>query len=522
MALLGPFLLAGGVYFLLRSLIRGGSGSDRAATASRHAFWVGLVGWLASSLLPAANAGILPISPGATVPVDIPSALAWPVLGCLAVHALGQLSYPRGSVTPRQSGNPRRVRDLLPRRLGWTVLAVFVGAAAQILWTSTLPRFAPLPYESQPDGAGGYSTVGGEGRIPGAELAGYLGGALLVLAAGTLVVLVLITRRSLLAGLTSLQDSLLRTITMNRLLRTVATVASGLGAIAGNHAARPDPALGPTSWMNPAGMLNLAVLLLMLCWPPPKLEGPNGMGRGAPTAAQPATRLSVSIGAAMGLAAFVPAPAVLFVPGAIAGGPAVLVALSAAAILAVVAGGEVLLHRNHGLETEPRHWPRQPVSPALMSMLVVSAAVLVAVIVAVAVRQAEVLVQPTWEVTALTSAGIAFLSGIPLMLARRRYSVAATVPDLDAALRAITVHRVVRTLAAFFAAQAGVLLMSSGPKLHTASPLGPERWDSVWQAASAVGVVLVTAAVVVAVIPVGASGRGAPGLSRRPASRLGA
>ncbi|MDQ0824831.1 hypothetical protein QFZ60_001004 [Arthrobacter sp. B2I5] len=289
MVLLWPFVLAGGVYFLLRSLIRGGSGSDRVAIASRHAFWVGLVGWLVSSLLPAANAGILPMSPTGTAPANIPTALAWPVLGCLAVHALGQLSYPRDALTLQQSENPRRVRDLLPRRLGWTVLAVFGGSAAQILWTSTLPGFAPLPYESRPDDGGGYSTVGGDGRIPGAELAGYLGGALLVLAAGTLVVLVLITRRRALAGLTSIQDGLLRTITMNRLLRTVATVASGLAAIAGNHAARPDPAFGATSWLNPAGALNLAVLLLMLAWAPPKLEGPCGLHPGAPTAAQPAT-----------------------------------------------------------------------------------------------------------------------------------------------------------------------------------------------------------------------------------------
>ncbi|MGN7147694.1 hypothetical protein ACTHQ6_01710 [Arthrobacter sp. SAFR-179] len=259
------------------------------AQASRHAFWIGLVGWLASSLLPAANAGILPVSPGGTAPVDIPATLVWPVLGWLAVHTLGQFSYPRGVVTPQQSENPRRVRDFLPHRLGWTVLAIFGGSAAQILWTSTVPGFAPLPYESKPDGNGGYSTAGGEGRIPGAELAGYLGGALVVLAAGTLVVLVLITRRRALTGLTPLQDGLLRAITMNRLLRTVATVASGLAAIAGNHAARPDPALGHTSWMNPAGLLNLAVLLLMLCWPPPRLEGPSGKRFDAPTAAQPAT-----------------------------------------------------------------------------------------------------------------------------------------------------------------------------------------------------------------------------------------
>lgn len=279
MTVLWPLLLASGVYFLLRSLLRGGSGRDRVAIASRHAFWTGLIGWLASSLLPAANAGILPLSPSGTAPVDILPAVAWPVLGCLAAHVLGQLSVPGGLVEPQQSGNARRVRDFLPRSLTWTVLAIFAGAATQIIWTSTLPGFAPLPYESRPDGSGGYLTVGGEGRIPGAELSGYLGGALLVLAAGTLVVLVLITHRPPLAGLTPLQDGLLRTITMNRLLRTVATIASGLAAVAGNHAARPDPATGPASWMNPAGALNLVVLLLMLLWSVPRLSGHRVAGR---------------------------------------------------------------------------------------------------------------------------------------------------------------------------------------------------------------------------------------------------
>lgn len=64
---------------------------------------------------------------------------------------------------------------------------------------------------------------------------------------------------------------------MNRLLRTVATVASGLAAIAGNHAARTDPALGIDGWINPAGALNLAVLLLMLLWSPPRLSGLRGL-----------------------------------------------------------------------------------------------------------------------------------------------------------------------------------------------------------------------------------------------------
>ncbi|UUL77564.1 hypothetical protein NG819_09235 [Pseudarthrobacter sp. Fe7] len=56
----------------------------------------------------------------------------------------------------------------------------------------------------------------------------------------------------------------------------------------------------------------------------------------------------VSIGAAMGLAAFVPVPAALFAPRAVASYPALFVTVSAASVLAVVSLGEVLLHRNHG------------------------------------------------------------------------------------------------------------------------------------------------------------------------------
>ena len=112
----------------------------------------------------------------------------------------------------------------------------------------------------------------------------YLGGALFVLAVGTLAVLLLISRRPPVDGLTPGLDGVHRTIAMSRLLRTVATIASGLAAIAGNHAARPDP--GSTGWINPAGALNLAVLLVMLLWPPPKLAAQQPQRRAmAPGAA---------------------------------------------------------------------------------------------------------------------------------------------------------------------------------------------------------------------------------------------
>ncbi|MEV4988105.1 hypothetical protein [Pseudarthrobacter sp. LMD1-1-1.1] len=503
-AVLWPFLLAGGAYLLLRSLIRGARGPDFTAAASRHAFCIGVIGWLGSSLLPAANAGILPLPGSSTVPVDIAPALAWPVLGCLAAHVLGQASYPKARPRPvLQSGKPPRLRGLVSRPLAWTVTVIFLLSAAQIAWTSTLPGFDPRPYGSRPDGDGGYATFGGEGRIPGIDLGMYLGGALFVLAGGTLAVLLLISRRAPVDGLAPGPDRVLRTLTTNRLLRTVATIASGLAAIAGNHAARPDPAVGPVNWFNPAGALNLAVLLLMLLWAPPRFPGAPISPRDASARAQPATRLSVSIGAAMGLAAFVPIPAAFFAPGVVTGHPALFVAVSAAGVLAVVSLGELLVHRNYGTADEPRHWPRQPVSPVLACTLVAVTTVLVAVVFLVAWRQVELGVEQSWPVTVWTSAGVVLVSGFPLLLARRRSSVPGAVPGLDAALRAIAVHRVVRTLAAFLAGQAGVLLMSAGPKLYRASPLSPEPWDIFWQAAPAVGALLAAAGVVIAVIPVG-------------------
>ena len=213
------------------------------------------------------------------------------------------------------------------------------------------------------DGPNSYSyySGGGDGRIPGPEVAGWLGGALLVLAGGTWLVLWLIASRRQLETLDAADNAVLRTIAMNRLLRTVSTVAAGLGVIAGNFAARPDPAQGTTSWTNPAGLAGMAVLLVMWWWRPPRLAA-AGLGVGnrpepgiAPGRQHPAARLVSSLGALLGLAAAVPLAVGVFLAEALAAaagyGFAGLVALMAAAVLLVITAGELLLQHNYGART---------------------------------------------------------------------------------------------------------------------------------------------------------------------------
>ncbi|MEW1982781.1 hypothetical protein [Pseudarthrobacter oxydans] len=524
MAVVWPFLLAAGSYLLLRWVIWG-PGSGSAATASQHALWVGIMGWLASSLQPAGNAGILHANPDSQPLISsaaIVPALAWPVLGCLAVHAIGQLSYPGPRLPRRQADlEVRRVRDFLPRPLAWTVLAVFAGTALQIGWMATLPGYDPVPYSSRPDPVHTYVTYGGDGRVPGIELASYLGPALLVLAVGTWLVLVLITRRRQLEALDTGENNLLRTIAMNRLLRTVATIASGLAAIAGNHAARPDPSLVAGGWINAAGAVNLAILLAMWRWAPPRLPAVradrSGLKPREPAAAShPAARLSMSLGAALGLAAFIPALVAVVIPAAVTGHPALVVAMAAAPVLLVTAAGELLIQRNYGTPQAPREWPRQSVSPALLTTGIAALTVLAAAVVVTASVQPELGILPTWAPTLWACAAVALLAVVPLAAAKGRKGIPTAVPGLDAALRAITVHRVVRTLAACFTVQAGVLLLSAGPDIRRGLDLEPASWAWAWDAAPFTAGLLCTAGIVIAVIPVRSFAR-TPASHRNPA-----
>ncbi|GIU54737.1 hypothetical protein [Arthrobacter sp. NicSoilC12] len=529
MLLLGPAIAALLVYAVLRWVIWAPGTGTSPQTVSEHGLWVGVIGWLASSLQGAMTLGIIPANPSASAVVGADSiipALAWPVLGCLGVHALGQVTYPGPRRMRRQAVlSVRRIKDFLPRRLALTTAAIFVSAAAAIARTATLPGFAAVAPTTVSDGAYGYYSGGGDGRIPGPEVAAWLGGALLVLAVGTWLVLWLIARRRQLEALDAADNAALRTIAMNRLLRTVSTVAAGLAVIAGNFAARPDPAQQTGSWTNFAGLAATVVLLVMWWWRPPRLAS-AGLGvRNRPESGiaagrqHPAARLVSSLGALLGLAAAVPliagaflAPVIMAAAGY---GLAGLVAVMGTCVLLVIAGGELVLQRNHGTPEAPRTWARQPVSPVLLTTAVLALLVFLASLAVTAAGQALLAEDPGWVPVALLTAGTCVAALPAFLRARSRQGVRDAPRGLDAGLRAVTVHRVVRTLAATLTAQAGVLLLTQASAW--AAVFGPDAFgDAVdpaagsWWPATLAGAVLAASAVVIAVIPVGGLARKTP------------
>jgi len=517
LAFLAPAGGAAIVYLFLRFVVWAPRTGSTAASVSQHALWVGIIGWMASSLQGAMNAGIIGSLPGTgTYPSrseDLLTALGWPVAATLAVHAIGQWSYPAPKQSRRHAElSVRRIRDFLPRGLAWTVAVIFVLSAGAILWVSKLPGFEPVQAITAPEG--GYSRAAQSGRIPGTELAAWLGGALLLLAAGTLLVLWLIARRRQLETLDADDNRALRRLAMNRLLRTVATVASGLASIAGGYASRPAPGEQYDSWFNFLGAANVVVLLAMWWWRPGELPSVAAIDkeRTIPISqdphAHPAARLSASIGVWLGvIAAFPLFTGLFFIPAMSAAGSwgmSAWVAGTAALLLLAIAAGEFLTGANYGSRGAAVDWPRRPVSRGLLSAAIIGALLLCVVLVLTAVGQGMLHEAPDWPAAVTLTTGVLAAGAAALWAVRHRRAVPAhgETAGLDGALRAITAYRIVRTLAAYCFVQAGLLLMVLSHALH---PLFQEPTSFVPQdepAAIAAGALVATVGVAIAVTPV--------------------
>lgn len=525
MVLLWPFIVAVVVYLWLRWGVWD-AGTASPVSAAKHAKWVGVLGWMASSLQGAANAGTIagefPYNSSDT-PGEIAALLSWPVLGCLLIHAIGQISYPGHKGTRRRASlSVRRLRDFAPRKLAWVTIGIFVSSASFIAWVAGLPAF---PAVERLQTADGYPTrMGQPGRISGVELAACLGGALLVLAVGTVLALLLITRRRQLEGLTDTDNRLLRSIAMNRLLRTVATVASGLAAIAGNFALNTPPgAPAPLGGINYAVVVNLVVLLVMWGWGPPRLEAEEAAANLAAAEAgpkirpgHPAARLVASLGPLSAAAAALPLIFAWLLSGLIieakeANGvpfsPMMFVALSALAALGVIAAGEVLLGRNYAVADLPRGLPIKAISPALATTAVVACVLFLSVLATAASGEMLLGTGSAW-IESSVCAGVVVAAVLQVLKSIRTRPGIRNAAGPDATFRRIAYVRTTRTLAAFFSAEAAVFLLFEQAAVTAGLRVSPSSFSGFSELLSGAGVFLAACAVFIALIPVRTAPRG--------------
>lgn len=263
-------------YLALRMFVWSKAASKSLEHIRKHALWTGVIAWAFSGLTGANRAGIynpdqLQAEPWATIPW---LAILGPVVAVVAVHAIGQSTWPTPK-SPRRVAvlEFRRTRDYIEPALGWTVAGIFALTAATLAWLFFAPGF--ISATSVILGESGQSIQTQHGRTPGYVLATALGAGFLLLTVGTFLVMRLIASRRSLENLTLEQNNTLRTIGMNRLLRVSATVASGLAAIAGNYLSQPAPDSTTTSWVNWLAIVNMVVLIAMLFWKPPFLDSPT-------------------------------------------------------------------------------------------------------------------------------------------------------------------------------------------------------------------------------------------------------
>jgi len=457
------------LYLILRFAVWAPKRDKMLDAVRKHALWTGVIAWALSSLAPATQAGVYPSgqlqavgSPWALIPWF---AIFAPVVAVLGVHAIGQASWPAPKSPQRAAVLEfRRARDFVEPALGAVVLGVFIFSAGALVWLAFTPGFAALEPLSSIVGTGWVGAV--NGRIEGYVLAAALGGALLVLTLGTLLVMRLIASRRSLEALTAEQNRTLRVIGMNRLLRVVATVASGLAGIAGNFMVQPmpDPNASTMSWFNWLGLVNVIILIVMLAWKPPPLTAPGDATDPSATASEPAMGDGPAAAKLGDSAQSVILPAVIFlVVGAAVLLPwldgVALMATGAIVLLLTYAGTELLLRRNYARPGRSRHHLQKLLPWPLWAALILATAGLALVLARLSTDSAMGTIPSSYILTPLVYVlAVLAVGSLAAWTVLRRPALNNASTSFDALLRRRSLFRISRTVAAgWFAILGGSL-----------------------------------------------------------------
>ena len=332
---LGLAISAALLYMLLRFVVATPKSANVSEAVSQHAFWTALIAFFASGTSGLANLWANP-DPQASAPADVTAMImhaASPGLWLGVVYILGQFTWPRHLQPVRQASlEVRSVKDAVPKALAAVLLACVAlsTVAAVAAWNDPgAPNRARVdqadlsaPWDGSRDEYGnpidesGYVMSQDEvdaaqnwtepedlepateitGTKPGTEVGPWLLGglALVVISCGSAATIMI--RRPPLQSLDEEDNKILRSIWINRLLRTGIFVVAGFGAASLSYIAEGIRARSQWEHSTPesgfavsrqaeslanllTGSSTLFMLLLviaLIAWKPPRLTNVAG------------------------------------------------------------------------------------------------------------------------------------------------------------------------------------------------------------------------------------------------------
>ncbi|NYE95326.1 hypothetical protein FHU41_001547 [Psychromicrobium silvestre] len=508
------------VYLLLRYLTWRPVPSDRIGTARGHAFWTGVIAFFASGFNSGSNPGQLSYPLGLrTAPDGVQTSvtsiwlnsvvtISWPLIAFMAVYLISQFTFPKPRGTVRNAElSRRRVTDFIPRNLAIFAALVLATSGFLISGLLGLPGFDSYQHPNGVQQAGVYeSSTSYPGRMDGTAFATVLWAGLALLVLGTGLLLWCIARRRNLEGLSTANNSTLRSISMNRLLRTTVLASCGLVNSALQYTRIvPDhepmqPLLEPTLWgisSNAIGLSSFLIFAVLLFWRPPTMDERNGRAEVTLTE-DPAQlkqltmdRVALTWSNMVRLSLVVPILLLLII-GIFLTSPAPPSTTVAAAFWLIIGAacqlflliGEVLLWRWYGVGEASR----QTLLPPQWLIATMALCTVLFVVCLSYNSLAHVPGDGTWAHPILAAFLLLALTVTNCYLAAVRAKIAFSSELIDGTLRKVTAFRATRLAAAGLCASSAQLLTYPGP------PDQP-------QIAVVGAVILAVSAVILAVIP---------------------
>lgn len=385
---------------------------------------------------------------------------AGPFLALVGVYVLAQYTGPRRRSDVRVVDLAvRRLRDYLPVRL-----CVFTGVLA-LLAAASIATTAGLPAIDREPGAGQDAAMTLVARVPGYYFALVSGTAYLLLLLGTLFALVVIVARPRVGTLTHVEDSIMRRVFINRLLRTIALVTTSVlnGCLEFAALGQTDASWGTARFV--LAVLWFATVVVVLAarprFEPAEVDRQVDAPLLAPEGSLRRAVLVTLSGRRLGYAAWalgmVP---LLLTIGAPIGGLLNLVVLCSAYVLFQVAQlcAELFLAQNHG-EKPQLHWSSARRLPASLLLVAVPTCVTVAGVAWlggwIATLPGASAELPFWTAAYALVLGVSLLV---LLLGAFRPAIREAVVEDDRRLRAASIRRALLMLQSAMLALAAFLV----------------------------------------------------------------